>query len=268
MWGCVRGSRFLAAALLVSSLAACQPRVLRVIDPQDPLLRGLVGWWRFDDGAGSTTAHDSSDEGNDGTLTDVDGTNPLTWPPRPDYGGTSIELGGAGYVEVPLSPSIDGIVDQVSVAAWVYFEGDIPVDYATAISREIGTTNGQYYHLSIFSDDTPVMFVTTQGGQTRLNTALPVSRFRWTHLAGTYDGTSAVLYVDGVSVQNSDLTGAFAKDTTPLILGGNGNGPSVGVSERFPGQLDEIMLYNRALTPSEIVRLASPTGPGLAAPGR
>jgi len=41
-------------------------------------------------------------------------------------------------------------------------------------------------------------------------------------------------------------------DTTPFILGANGNGPTTGVSERFPGRIDEIMLYRRALSADEI----------------
>lgn len=44
-------------------------------------------------------------------------------------------------------------------------------------------------------------------------------------------------------------------NTTPIILGGNGNNQLV--SERFPGRIDEIALYNRALDPNEIQQLAS-----------
>lgn len=85
--------------------------------------------------------------------------------------------------------------------------------------------------------------------------ANPVPPQQWTHLAGTYDGTVARLYVNGILVDSDPVTGEFGPDTTPVILGGNGNGNMI--SERFPGRIDEIVLYNRALDASEIGQLAA-----------
>ncbi len=52
------------------------------------------------------------------------------------------------------------------------------------------------------------------------------------------------------------LTGRFVSDTTPFILGGNGNGAGdTNVTERFPGRIDEIMLYRRALSAAEVMQL-------------
>jgi hypothetical protein len=79
----------------------------------------------------------------------------------------------------------------------------------------------------------------------------------WTHIAGTYDGAAARLYVNGVEAASKPLTGAVAADTTPVILGGNGNDASGVPTELFPGRIDELMLYARALGPSEIAALAA-----------
>jgi Concanavalin A-like lectin/glucanases superfamily len=257
MGGCVRASSVAAIALAASLGGACAPHELRVVDPKDPLLDGLVGWWRFDDGMGSTTARDASGHGNDGALVDVDGSSMSTWPPSQQ--GTSIELGGAGYVNVQPSASIDAIVDQITVSAWIRFEGDVPVDFVTALSREIGNTIDQHYHISINKEAVPVLFITTRQGMGptgyRLDGPAPVPRFMWTHLAGTYDGAAAILYVDGVNVQSRAAAGTFAPETNPLVLGGNGNGPANGVTERFAGQIDEVMLYKRALSADEIHQL-------------
>ena len=65
----------------------------------------------------------------------------------------------------------------------------------------------------------------------------------------------ATLYVDGALVDAVPRTGTFPADTTPLILGGNGNDQTV--SELFPGRIDEIALYNRALDAAEIQQLAN-----------
>ena len=81
-------------------------------------------------------------------------------------------------------------------------------------------------------------------------------RQTWVHIAGTYDGTMARLYVDGQLVDSQALTGRFAADTTPFILGANGNGVGdASVTERFPGRIDEVMLYRRALSADEIAML-------------
>jgi hypothetical protein len=260
----------LLLAGLVAAGAACSPRLLVVVDPcgdaatascptgsPNPLLRDVVGWWRLDDGTGMATASDSSGLRNDGMLVELVATQ--DWVPG--RAGSALDLRGAGYVLVPHSPSIDSITDQITISAWVYFEGSVAVDYGTALSREIGTTVDQHYHISLFSDDAPTLFITTavSGGTgyvtDRLHETTPVPRFVWTHLAGTYDGATARLYVNGVSVQSMPASGPIAPDTTPLVLGGNGNG-SPGITERFPGRIDELMLYRRALSPSEIRQLA------------
>ena len=58
-----------------------------------------------------------------------------------------------------------------------------------------------------------------------------------------------------MQVQSGSITGSFAPDTTPLVLGGNGNDATGVPTELFPGKLDEIMLYRRALAADEISRL-------------
>jgi hypothetical protein len=263
-----RSSSHLLGAALAGVLAlapGCTPRVLDVVDvcgdaasaacpgPPDPILRGLVGWWPLDDGAGSGTALDQSGNDNAGSLSvELDPT--VAWVRG--RSGTALELGGFGYVLVPHTQSIDSVVGEVTVSAWIYYEGSInPADmWGTALSREIGSTNRQHYHISLNIAETPSLYINdnlTTGGA-----ATP--RFKWTHLAGTYDGAFVRLYVNGApAAAPLALTGPITADTTPLILGANGNGPGVGVTERFPGAIDELMLWNRALSADEIARLAA-----------
>ncbi|HEY7019302.1 MAG TPA: LamG domain-containing protein, partial [Gaiellaceae bacterium] len=69
----------------------------------------------------------------------------------------------------------------------------------------------------------------------------------WTHLASTYDGSTLKLYVNGVLAGSKAVTGSLAATTNPLRIGGN-----TIWSEWFSGQIDEVRLYKRALTPGEI----------------
>ncbi|MES1209443.1 MAG: LamG domain-containing protein, partial [Pseudomonadota bacterium] len=214
---------------------------------------GLVGHWRFDDGAGTTMALDSSGNGYHGTLVGLDPST--AWTTEGRLAG-ALETKGQGYASVSNLPRIDAIDTQVSVAAWVYLDGVIN-DYATAVSKQIQNTVNQYYHLALNSEARPSLFISPRvpGSATVQPLAVePVPPQTWTHLAGTWDGVTARLYVDGALVSMKNVTGAFGRDPNPLLLGANGNNGMV--SERFPGRIDEIVLYNRALGPSEISQLA------------
>jgi Concanavalin A-like lectin/glucanases superfamily len=254
-----------AAGIGLALAGGCGQKVLTVVGPcpdggafspsvgcaPPGLLDDLVGYWQLNDATGSTSAKDLTGR-NDGTLVDLD---PATaWVTGHAAGGLAVE--GAGFVNVPASPSIDSITDQVTIAGWGYLEGTI-MDYATIASREDGTTIDQHYHISIDQrTETPVLFIKTDTGDVRITTATAVTRQSWIHIAGTYDGTTARLYVDGQQAVSQGVTGRFTPDTTPLVLGGNGNGAGdAAVSERFPGRIDEIVLYRRALAPKEIAEL-------------
>jgi hypothetical protein len=271
MLGYMSASKWLLWAIV--ALAACSPRTLALVDlcsdagsavcsksnvdadNLTSLRRGLVGLWHLDDSVGDTTARDSSGNSNHATLQGLDPT--LAWVAG-RFGG-ALDMDGSGYAQILDSPSINGITDQVTLSAWVYLDGVIsPTDgYGTAISRQIRTTNEQYYHLSLHQPGNPTLFVGMSASTpaARPTTSHPVVQKVWTHLAGTYDGSLATLYVDGVEVGAVSISGTFPVDTTPIILGGNGNAATV--SEHFPGRIDEVALYNRALTSEEIGMLAT-----------
>jgi len=220
------------------------------------VLPGLVGLWHLDDGVGSALARDSSGNGNHGTLVGLDPAQ--AWVAGRWAGALSTN--GIGYVSVPPSASIWGIAAGATVSAWIYFDGAISATdgYGTAISRQVRLTDLQYYHLSLFQGGTPSQIVGLSPKVIPVHPVAtkPVAQRTWTHLAGTYDGKLAVLYVDGVEVDSLPLPGAFNFDpVTPLLLGANGN--IAGVSEYFPGRIDEIALYNRALSADEIRVLAT-----------
>jgi hypothetical protein len=248
---------------LVLAGVGCTGRTIVVVDPNTcsdsgstsctaHLTDDLIGFWRLDDGTGSAVARDRSLWSNDGTLTGLDPTT--AWvADGPE--GVALAPYGKGYVKVLDSTSIDSITDEVTVAAWVYLDGTIAAgDFATAISRQIGTTYDQHYHLSINSDHQAALYV-TPARLTYIHSDSTVPSQTWVHLAGTYDGSQSHLYVGGIEVASTTATGSFAAETNPVILSGNGNAVGNVVSELFPGRLDEIMLYRRALSADEIKRI-------------
>jgi len=253
-------ARYAGVSVLAVLAGACGGTLDAGHDNSSPgLLDGLVGHWRLDDGTG-TVAADSSGRGNDGVLHGLDANS--AW-----VGGRSqgaLQTAHVGWVQVALTPSIDAIVDRVTVSAWVDQEGTITAAdiFGTALSRQMGTSEDQYYHLSLLLGR-PTLFITTEVGYVSPGAPDTIPRDTWVHLAGTYDGAVARLYVDGAEVASEPQSGSFAPDTTPIILGGNGNDGSGVPTELFPGRIDELMLFSRALSASEIAQLAA----GAAFPG-
>jgi hypothetical protein len=275
MGGCLRASSALARLAAAASIlagAGCSGRTIVAVDPYPcpdagatgcapGLLDDLIGYWRLDDGPGRATTRDWSGWGNDGTLVGLD---PATAWTAAGPEGEALSVQGKGYVNVARSPSIDSVTNQVTVAAWMYLEAAI-ADYATAISRQIGAGFGQHYHLSVNAQQQAILFITTTtAGQVVIGGPMNVPQRTWLHIAGTYDGSKVRLYVNGVEVASQQASGPFAAETNPVVLSGNGNGSGNVVSEFVPGQLDDVMLYRRALAPEEIARIA---GGALLPPG-
>jgi|HubBroStandDraft_2_1064218.scaffolds.fasta_scaffold201031_1 hypothetical protein len=268
---CLRDSNFLAG-LTLSALSAltlvgagCSGRTIIAVDPfpcpdggatscSPDLLNDLIGYWRLNDAPGSATARDYSVWGNDGTLVGLDAAT--AWVAGGPEGG-ALSVQGNGYVNVPDSASIDSITTELTVAAWIFLSAPVMADtYATAISRQIGTGYDQHYHLSVNDQQQAILFITTPtAGQQVIGGPPSVPLQTWVHLAGTYDGSQMRLYVNGAEVNSEAVSGPFASETNPVVLSGNGNGAAKTVSEFVPGELDEVMLYRRALSADEIAQL-------------
>ena len=83
----------------------------------------------------------------------------------------------------------------------------------------------------------------------------------WTHLATTYDGSALSLYLNGDQVASQPVTGAMLDTAGPLRIGGNAVWP-----EWFAGAIDELRVYDRALTAAELqIDMRTPVAPPPAA---
>ena len=86
------------------------------------------------------------------------------------------------------------------------------------------------------------------------SSALPLNA--WSHLAATFDGAVVRVFVNGVQAGSSPVSGSMVASTGALRLGGNGVW-----GEWFAGLIDEVRVYNRALTASEIQQdMQTPVG--------
>ncbi|NQU19998.1 MAG: LamG domain-containing protein [Candidatus Nealsonbacteria bacterium] len=205
-------------------------------------LYGMVGYWRLDESAGST-APDCTNFANDGSL-----QGPPVW--RPDSGtvGGALEFDGrADYVSVTSSSTLQ-MTDSLTIAAWIKGDRWRKNSYVNVIVRK-GEGNPNNYQLAI-ADGTVALYL--DGSDTagfRGNTIL--SKGQWYHVAGTWDGSTVRIYVDGVLDNDPPAarSGSIGADDRDLYIGGRSG------TDLFDGMLDDVRVYNRALCDDEIERL-------------
>jgi glucose/arabinose dehydrogenase len=200
---------------------------------------GLVAAYGFSEGTGTAIA-DASGTGNNGT---VSGT---TWSTAGKYGAALSFNGTSSSVTVPDSNSLD-LSTGLTLEAWVNptaLNGGVG-GWRTMVFKQ--TSGGMAYAVYANNDGArPAGHVNIGGEKKAIGTAqLPLNT--WSHVATTYDGATQKLYVNGTQVASRAQTGAIPASTGPFRIGGN----SIW-GEWFAGLIDEVRVYNRALTAAEI----------------
>jgi len=143
----------------------------------------------------------------------------------------------------------------LTMSAWVYRNVNQPGD-RLVLSRQQGLSTSDQYFLG-FHDNAYLAGVQTTSGYSVLIVGA-ASSAQWIHLAATYDGATLRLYVNGSLIASRAATGNIVSDPSrPLILGAGQNDGSSAVQEAVSGRIDDVRLYTRALSATEIQALAS-----------
>jgi outer membrane protein assembly factor BamB len=207
---------------------------------------GLVGYWKFDEGSG-TTAYDSSGYNNDGTVYGaswVDGRS----------SGSALSFDGADdYVYISDSPSLR--VNNLTVMAWVYS----PIPFvnqhkdARIVSKEYNAYfPGIGYGLDVRNQgyvNCELAYSTNEWAQQLMSNFILQEGY-WHHVAFTYDHSQIKLYIDG----ELDVSTSFAEDIIHSDWGVYIGGNPVGwpAPQHFTGKIDDVRIYDRALDEEEI----------------
>ena len=198
---------------------------------------GLVASYNFNAGSGTTLA-DRSGTGNNGTIANG------TWSIAGHTLGALSFNGTNTLVTVADSNSLD-LTSGMTLEAWVNPSALGATAWRCVLFKE--QTNDMVYSLYAHQGTAPLGQVFT-GGQERNavgTAAIPLNA--WTHLASTYDGANLRLYVNGTLVKTVAVTGAMPISNGVLHMGGD----SVW-GEYYAGLIDDVRIYNRALSATEI----------------
>lgn len=213
--------------------------------PRDPAIPGLIGYWKFDDGAGSG-AVDSSGSGNRGAL-----LNGPEWVPG-KWGGALSFNGEKAIVTIECGPRLMHLHKSgLTVSAWVFPRG-------TKRGHILDKSNSNVGWI-VYWKEGRFEFVGDQfqGSELHRSSSGVYPMNAWHHVAATWEGTSSAsgahLYVNGLPADGKgvDGQGAIREDvTSPLFIGNQRR-----YDRGFDGVIDDVRVYNRVLSAAEILSL-------------
>jgi hypothetical protein len=225
-------------ALMVSMVSAC------FFPAQAGIRDSLVGWWACDAGTG-TTAVDSSGKGNTGTL-----VNAPQWTTGNVGAGALLFNGTSQYINAGTSTTLAGGA-AVTVSAWIKpsaLSGYIASRRSSwALSWELYVSNGN------------IRFGIATGADATASSAAVIQANGnvWTHVAATYTTADGALRVyingtaDGTATRGSAIASPAGLST---LIGADAR----DITNFFNGTLDDVRVYNRALSAQEISALHAP----------
>jgi hypothetical protein len=235
---------YMSAHRLISTLAAM---ALFFSFAMADLTTGLVGCWKMDEGTGSSL----SDE----TSNNLDAALARTYDWTDGKYGKSLDFGGQGYALVQNAPVLNGFGEGITISAWLY-RNNADNGYRIALSREAQCDI--YEHFGLGALDGKHLLIIYCNGSPAIVSGGTAPTGQWYHLVGTWDKNTARVYADGQQVAQGEKSGSFDfSDQNPLIIGGNSNncGGDNYLNDAFNGRVDELRIYNRALSAAEVTEL-------------
>jgi RNA polymerase sigma-70 factor, ECF subfamily len=259
----IRGRRLTSAA---SGVRRPAPRLLPQPGAGAParLADGMVGYWRFDEGRAAPDVVDFSGRANDCVP-----QRPERRVEVPGPHGGAFAFKGRSWLECPAVDPLARGGEEMSISVWVKRTGPVEEKVRALVSRQQGRGRADSFFLGFRAGQ---LLFGSDLWRVKLDAAFPAGRDRWVHVAATRARDRvARLYLDGVEVARKrsrpvtaplSPTGGAAENALLIGAAMNGSPPRLP-SERFVGSMDELVLYDRALPPEDVMALAVGAQPAL-----
>ena len=195
----------------------------------------LLAQWPLDETAGDVVQDVIG--GRDGEIASGD----LSWVPAKFENG--LQFDGTGYVEVTKDPELE-LSESVTLTAWVKFDD--------VTGRQDIVSYADSYAIIKESDSTFRGFI-YQGAWPMANGTTAIDAGEWYFAAMTYDSTDIMIYVNGELDGSIGAPGEIQFQGAPFWFGGAPADP--GESWFLKGILDEVEIWNRAMTEEEVMEV-------------
>jgi hypothetical protein len=234
--------------------------------PSDTVVEGgLVAWYRmeavedFGLGGNSYALRDATGNGNTGTCTQLG----MMLIPNPDtcptvdagHDGHSFAFnGGSSIVDIPDQLDLH-TTTAFTVAAWVKLDAYAQIGAVACVAtKSLGAGIFNSWALCYLEDGSFYFYTVAGGVADSLKSAGTVALAEWHHVAITWDGMHKQILFDA-AVAASSIDTTIDWDSMPAHIGGdNDNGTAVSHAQ---AHIDEVRIYNRALSNVELVQLAT-----------
>jgi hypothetical protein len=205
--------------------------------PEDTFTRGLVAYWSFDEGSGNT-AYDASGNGNHGTL--ING-------PKWTSGKVGQALQFDGWNDYVNLGNVLHLKKDMSIEAWITFAPNSTSAHRTVVQKG----DGAYEQYRLFwhsSGSLSFWRVGTNGAEYKADYVFSPEINKWYHVVAISLGNKLQLWVNGELKKETTWIGEAVDSNYEVWVGGN----SYTNSMYWNGLIDEVRIYNRALSPEEI----------------
>jgi len=239
-------SRYMIVLILIGATVAIaqpmKPQLGSQLNCEHPLAAGLVAYWPMNEGGGQAI-YDLSGNNNTGTITNA------VW--RPAKFGNGLYFDGTGdYAKIePCPDSLKFVGGKFTVVAWIYPQEDA---FNIICGNDQNTSSGGWAFAQ-YTTGSLLLYIASAFKQSTTNI---LTLNAWNQVVVTYDNSIKIcrFYVNGVFINQPS---AFAYNLgytagRPFAIGID---PRNYAGQEYNGLIDNVMIYKRALTASEIAQL-------------
>lgn len=240
----------------VSQLDASPAGDAGPVCPDGSIDPDLLAWYPFDEGAGNVVK-DCSPSGYHGTA--IGAVAGLTRVAGKKGGAISLD-GDTACIDIGTAPTLAFTTTSFTVASWIKPRRySLPGgDSRWIFSRhgaKLGSTNDRGYHLGTDEPTGVELDLTVEPTGDSFESQTGITPGDWVHVAGVFENPTITVYVNGVrSSTRSGDAGGVTVTNDPAAHGRIGC--RAGLLKVYDGDLDDLRIYGRALSPSEISDLA------------
>lgn len=211
---------------------------------------GLVGYWTFDGKNLNNNVTDSSATSDNGNLVNFTSTTTLVGKV-----GQALTFDGANnYVSVPFNSAFQ-LAHNFTLAAWINptLSNDGNFHFIVGQVTFTDTTDSNSTYKLYIDIDGTIGLYNLAGGAFAIQGTAVVPANKWTHVVATSDGATVNIYVNGVLDKSLSYSTSFAHGSSNdnIQMGQNLS----TAAQPFKGAIDDVRIYNRALSQTEITEL-------------